>query len=313
MAMALPGTAQVQDADPEEAAEEVVYVAPTTFDRIGRVTTPVLINGEGPFTFLVDTGASGSALSRRLVESLAEAPRAGEMLRVRGMTGSEDTATVHIDSLQVGDLLLEDQQFPVISQRILAGADGILGVDGFEDMCLLVRFDSGEVALIREGCPRSRLNWAKVRVRVKFGRLLALRARIEGTEVEAIVDTGAGHSLGNMALMRALGLDRPDAGPTVQTEVMGVTPHRATGSLMTAPKIYLGEARIADLNVTFGDFEVFKLWDLLEEPALLLGMDVLGTVDGFMIDYRREEFRVLPAGSRDRQSIRFGAPPGRIP
>ncbi|MCC7200373.1 MAG: hypothetical protein IT483_12755, partial [Gammaproteobacteria bacterium] len=54
-----------------------------------------------------------------------------------------------------------------------------------------------------------------------------------------------------------------------------------------------GEIGIGKMRVTFGDFEVFRLWKLEATPALVLGMDVLGTVDQLMIDYRRAEFRVL--------------------
>jgi hypothetical protein len=39
---------------------------------------------------------------------------------------------------------------------------------------------------------------------------------------------------------------------------------------------------------------VFRLWDLQERPALLIGMDLIGTVRRFSIDYRRKEVHVMP-------------------
>ena len=49
-------------------------------------------------------------------------------------------------------------------------------------------------------------------------------------------------------------------------------------------------------------------------PAILLGMDVLGTVDALMIDYQRGELRFLPAGSDESDTIEFRRPPfGRLP
>jgi hypothetical protein len=44
--------------------------------------------------------------------------------------------------------------------------------------------------------------------------------------------------------------------------------------------------------VIFGDFHVFKVWDLEKRPVLLLGMDVLGVMDTLVIDYRRQELKV---------------------
>jgi len=39
---------------------------------------------------------------------------------------------------------------------------------------------------------------------------------------------------------------------------------------------------------------VFKSWGLQGKPALLLGMDVLGSLAYFSIDYDRAELQMLP-------------------
>jgi hypothetical protein len=65
---------------------------------------------------------------------------------------------------------------------------------------------------------------------------------------------------------------------------------------MIAPTIYLGEAELRDLEVTFGDLHVFRIWKLEDEPAILIGMDLLGSVERLVIDYRRRELQVKPRG-----------------
>ena len=57
--------------------------------------------------------------------------------------------------------------------------------------------------------------------------------------------------------------------------------------------------------------DVFKLWNLEHEPAIVIGMDVLGTVDAIMVDYRRGELRVLPRGASDNIEVR-PTRPGRL-
>jgi len=47
--------------------------------------------------------------------------------------------------------------------------------------------------------------------------------------------------------------------------------------------------------------------------AILLGMDVLGTVDGLMIDYRRSEMRILPHNSAKTPRLRIDDLPTRLP
>jgi hypothetical protein len=51
----------------------------------------------------------------------------------------------------------------------------------------------------------------------------------------------------------------------------------------------IGDVRLSNLEVIFADFHVFKLWKLDDEPALLIGMDMLGVLDRLIIDYRRNE------------------------
>ena len=44
--------------------------------------------------------------------------------------------------------------------------------------------------------------------------------------------------------------------------------------------------------MTFADFAIFEHWKMTEEPAMLIGMDVLGLLDTLIIDYRRKELQV---------------------
>mgnify|MGYP006143675803 CR=1 FL=1 len=63
------------------------------------------------------------------------------------------------------------------------------------------------------------------------------------------------------------------------TTVFGATPDIGQGMSMIAPTIYLGEAELRDLEVTFGDLHVFRIWKLEDVPAILIGMDLLGSVE----------------------------------
>jgi hypothetical protein len=46
------------------------------------------------------------------------------------------------------------------------------------------------------------------------------------------------------------------------------------------------------VRVTFTDTAIFEHWQLTTEPALLLGMDVLGLLDVLVIDYKTKELHV---------------------
>ena len=58
------------------------------------------------------------------------------------------------------------------------------------------------------------------------------------------------------------------------------------------PAISIGSIQIHDPNVTYGDLYIFRQWKLLNEPAILIGMDSLGLLDTLIIDYRRHELQL---------------------
>src|ERR1700686_4883032 len=85
-------------------APEPRFVAPTRRDKVGRIWAPVLINGQGPFRLVLDTGASGSAVNARVAQILGLAPDAAQSVLLRGVTGSVAVPTIHVNSFVVGDV-----------------------------------------------------------------------------------------------------------------------------------------------------------------------------------------------------------------
>ena len=310
----LTWVAQVNIVRAEPDTEPVpAYVASTRPDRIGRVMAPVYINDRGPFAFVIDTGASRSAISPRTAQLLGLNPDLERPLSLRGVTGQEIVPSLAVDSLRAGDIELTRQRLPVVAPRIFADADGILGIDGFAGMCLSVSFTEQRVRIHKGGCGRATPEWTVIAAKILPNGLVAIRTRIGNRRVQAIIDSGAERSLGNLALVRTLDLGTETRDPATATSVYGATPQTVQGNLIAAPRIRVNDLEIASLPVTFGDFEVFHLWNLVEEPAILLGMDVLGTVDGLMIDYRRSEVRILPHNSSKAPRLRIDDLPTRLP
>jgi NADPH:quinone reductase-like Zn-dependent oxidoreductase len=50
--------------------------------------------------------------------------------------------------------------------------------------------------------------------------------------------------------------------------------------------------------IVYGDFHIFKVWEMVDKPAMIIGMDVLGTVPALGIDFERQD--VYLAGVRDK-------------
>jgi hypothetical protein len=49
---------------------------------------------------------------------------------------------------------------------------------------------------------------------------------------------------------------------------------------------------MTDVAIVYGDFHIFKVWAMQDKPAMILGMDVLGTVASLNIDFKNQDLYV---------------------
>jgi len=273
------------------AEPEALYASPTRIDRIGRIVAPVMINGQGPFRLVVDTGASHTSLSPQLATRLGLQTGLEAGVLLNGVTGAEMVPAVTIERLQAGDLIVEGARAPVITTDIMGGADGILGIAGLSRERIFVDFQRDRIVIARSKNQPEDRTLLRIPARRIAGGLLMVAARVGGVNVRAIIDTGAERSLGNTALAEALRKRRRLWAPR-PTVVFGTTATVTDGQVRGVPPMTLGDATISDVNLVFGDFHIFKVWELDDKPTMLIGMDVLGTVGQLIIDYRRREVYV---------------------
>lgn len=267
------------------AGAEPAFATPTTLDRIGRILVPVTINGLGPFRMLVDTGANRTTITTEVAQRLGLDLAAAPTVVLNGVTGSATVPAVAVERMRAGDLVLDDQQVPVVEPHLISGADGILGVAGLRDQRLIVDFRRDLVTISRSRFAHA--DELRIRADRVVGGLLGAHVRIGRVRALAVIDTGAQKTLGNRALQDAL---RADA--RAQATVYGTTEATMIGEVAAAPDITMDSTVFRHVVVTFGDFHIFDVWELTDMPALIIGMDVLGAMDTFSIDFRLAEIHV---------------------
>ena len=276
----------------EVVNEEPRYVAPTRKDKIGRIWAPVSVNGQGPFRLALATGASHSALTPRLAETLHIPVDPAQSIMLRGATGSTPVPLVPVESLEIGDLLIEPRRLAVIPDA-LGGADGVLGMDELANMRIHIEFNRDRITIMRSKNQRAPGHFETIPVSFLRGRLLVVDAFLGGVPVKAIIDTGGQTTLGNAALRKALAERRKQGIQEGKLDqVFGATLDMQVGTRLETPTLRLGTIMVRNPPMTFADFEIFKHWHLTEEPTMLVGMDVLGLLDAMIIDYRRKELQV---------------------
>jgi hypothetical protein len=280
----------------EEPPPPLLFDSHTRTDLIGRLLVPVTINGKGPFRFVLDTGANRSVLTPQLVAHLGLQVSTNKRLTMTGVTGSASVPTVAIDSLKVGDVELRRAQLPVAS-GLSADVSGTLGVDALPDTRVLLDFTNRRIQIRKAHREALMDGFSLIRGQCRFERLLIVRATVGRVPVRAVVDTGSQFTLGNRALRTKLGFPEK-LDPTRTTDVIGETLERQLGERRPVPVTRVGALQSPTPSFIFGDFHVFRLWGLEDEPAIVMGMDMLGSLDQLIIDYQRCELQARPGGAQ---------------
>lgn len=303
-ALALAGAAHAACLDaPELSAYQSATSAdfalgPVRSDRLGRVIAPVTVNGEGPFRFIVDTGANRSVLSAALAQRLGLVPSGqGEVHSVHSVTTAPLVSGAR---LQYGEMSLSAAPMPVLQGAVLAGAHGLLGVDGMSGRRLRLDFDRNCIEILPSREARRLRNWVAVRGELRFGHLVVVRGNIGGVRTNLLLDTGSDSSLANDALREALNARVRRNRPVVEYTFAYTAGDRVTiENAMIIRRMTMGDLEMRNVTAYVGDFHIFSLWQMLEEPTLLVGMDVLSQARGLAIDYSTAMVYLRPRPDRN--------------
>ena len=269
-------------------APEPRFVAPTRRDKIGRIWAPVMINGRGPFRLVLDTGATRSAVNAQVAEAIGIAPDPAQPVLLRGVTGIVAVPTIRVDSFSVGDVIVTPAILPIVADA-LGGADGVLGTEGFADKRVFIDFRHDRITVSHSSGARAPPDFISVPLEHSGAGLLIVSAHVGGVRVHAIIDTGGQATIGNEAMRQSLVRRRTQG---TRSEVIDVTNSTQDGVSFPSPPIELGSLQIQRARITYGDMHIFEHWHLIKEPALLIGMDAIGLLDVFIIDYRRHELQL---------------------
>lgn len=298
----------------DQAPTEDTAALGSASDVASRMTAPVFINGQGPFDFVVDTGANRTVISRELSQQL-RLPSAGKA-QIHGIAGVEPSETAIIDRLDVGKVSSRRLRAPTLDRARL-GADGLMGVDVLKNRRVAMDFKRNFLTIskaddisfrARQNVSDSRLrdnaaeeaaadNVVIVPARYRFGQLIIIDADLGGVPVTAFLDSGSQNTVGNLKLYEQL--RSTPMGLTAQVsvvELISATGQRARGEFSSVPPLRMGGLSIGNLSAVFADLHIFKLWDLSDRPAILVGIDVMRHFEAIELDFgnRRVLFRTPP-------------------
>lgn len=289
------GGAEAQAPAPTTAADDRSVLAAAR-DESDRMTVPVMINGQGPFAFIVDTASDRTTVSQTLAASL-NLPSIGS-LNVNSATGLNVVPGVRIDRLQVGPREIRAVEAPVFLQSDI-GAAGLLGIDALADQNIVIDFLAKQMT-IQHSSDRDEPGDIIVKGKSLYGQLVLVDASVSGRDLFVVIDTGGQSSIGNSTLHRLVRSEAPP-GTSTEVNVVSVSGDQAKAQTDVLPPVRLGGVLIRNLPIAWADMHTFDLLGLRDHPAMLLGMDVLRKFDRVSVDFKARRVRLLvPKDRRNR-------------
>lgn len=250
-------------------------------ERHSRMTLPVMVEGTGPFAFMIDTGSQATAITHEIRTAANLAP-AGKAVLV-GMASRREVELASVGRIDFGANSFTNFSAPVLSREHV-GADGIIGLDALQDFRVLIDFRKQTIA-VEDASTRAKRGGYDIVVRAssRLGQLLITDALVEGVRATVIIDTGAQSSLGNTALRDRIRAKR--AQEVVTTDVNGVD---IVGELAFVRSLDIGGLSLTNVPLIFADTPAFAALGLREQPVLAIGMQHLALFDRVAIDFGQQ-------------------------
>ena len=252
-----------------------------------RLSVDVHVNGRGPYKFIVDSGADTSVIGIAIARDL-QLPL-GSPATLNGMTSRDIVDRVRVAQLTLGPTTVSDLELPALLEDDVGG-DGIIGIDALTQKRLMMDF---EKKLIKVEDARVRYvpqpGEIVVTARREHGQLILTHVLAAGVPLDAVIDTGTEITIGNLALRDLL--IRGNRRKFIDVPVMGVTGVTVNMQVARIAQLQLGPITISDVPMAFADVPPFKLFGLHDQPALLLGTDLLETFRRISLDFRARKVR----------------------
>jgi predicted aspartyl protease len=268
----------------------------------GRLVTDVFVNGQGPFTFLIDTASSRSLIFEHVRKKLGLAQSQPEQLLVYGINDVAEAVPVRPDRIAVAGEEVRGLTIGVLPDETSVGLDGVLGVDVLARYFVVL--DRGAMLLKLlppgEGSARPYQGWGQARLTSRPLKKFSisfwyLSARFNDRHLTTLFDLGAGTTMMNWQAAERLGVHKRDFtkfGPP-PAELQDVLGKRSPALRIERLEVRLPGKSWDKHSVIVADAPVFNYFDLEDQAAAIMGPGLLRNTS-LAIDFAGERLFIGP-------------------
>lgn len=278
------------------------FILPFRVGYGGRPVVSVFVNGQGPFDFVFDTGASQTAVFRNLARRSGVEQAIGPERRVFSFAGFAVQPTTRIDLVMLGPDRFADVPALLFDDwdNQDATPQGVLGLDIIARYAFALDVAAGEIRFYDAAAAPafSGLGWESASVfwenfGVSSQPLPVVSGVLDTAKFSALLDTGLETSVGNRALVDSFARGSLKLRFGRATRLADANDEVAQLFSIRYANMRIGGVRYGSGRLLAARDRIFEELDVARRPFAFLGFDKLGRRT-FAIDFSRNRFYAAP-------------------
>ncbi len=280
-------------------AQETATVPFQTTER-GLILVDVHLNEQGPFTFLIDTGATSTVIFSPLAERLNLPQSKQGYAIVHGIVESGQHPMTTLNNLRIGDASISAVEVIILkSPTVQRDWVGIIGLDFLSEYIFVFRNSTKMLWLYRhENLPRGIFSgWRRLPVyhddtlKRPFP-LLFVPVRLDGRKLDALIDLGSTTPILNWAGARRIGFNRMYRRMEEKWLLEGATGEFRPRTVVKDVEIQIGTLK-SQGSLLVVDTKALSELNRADTPFLILNAGLFSQGE-FAVDVKTPEFRMNP-------------------
>lgn len=301
---------------PMNGARPVAEI-PYRIDYEGWVTIDITVNGKGPYAFIIDSGATITAVFENLAVEQTFSPADRPPIRVLGLAAAKNLPAYFIGDINIGGRTLTDQIGVILPDWAppRQPPQGVVGLDFLTQYTVLIDADARVIRLYDKArAPDGRgRGWSSTAMvaddfRQDGGALYRIATNMQGRRIPCIIDLGASGTLLNYSALRQLlsGVyfnESKDTGFSTGSRLHDIFDNTKVARLVHVRRISIASARWRNQLFTVFDAPIFEELGVSRKPFCLVGSDLMLT-RSFIFDFARERLYIGPKSRRSAADTR---------
>ena len=292
------------------AAEPVASV-PYRVDYTGWFTIEVSVNGEGPYDFIIDTGATQSLVFQNLADEMTFPPTGGPDQTVLGLAAAGAFPPYFIGELEVGAARF-DKLISVIlpDWPVEDRPQGVIGLDFLRNYVVVFDAEAGLIHFYSPDDPPTTIErWKRVKMEadnfgLEINYLYTMEGRLNSRRVRFLLDLGASGTLVNRAAVASviksgIAITVRPSGGDARLRITDALQKSETAQAVTIQRFQLGRTYWYRHRFGIQNAPIFTELGVQNKPFGLFGADLIRDYS-FALDFGNERFWLGPKGRAPR-------------